>query len=106
MTSVVQHTPGDRASKIGRLCAGDIVVQVDGQAVLKQKSRRHQSGGLLFGKDDTAMELLVFSQSQIERPQNAGAIKALIQQDRASRKDTEYARRTGSGVLDVARKRG
>ena len=40
------------------------------------------------------MELLVFSQSQTERPQNAGAIEALIQQDRASRKDTEYARRT------------
>ena len=80
MSSFEQHTPADRASLIGRLCAGDIVLQVDGEAVLKQRSRKFQSGSLclLFGRDDTEMTLLIFTESQEERPENSAAIAALI----------------------------
>ena len=39
------------------------------------------------------MTLLIFTESQEERPENSAAIAALVQQDRASRNDAEYARR-------------
>ena len=89
--SFVDHTAAGRSSILGTLVAGDIILQIDGDSVLKNTPTKMASSRVLFDGGGDSMTLMVYSPSQAERKENGELRDRLIQQDAAKRKDKSYA---------------
>jgi hypothetical protein len=88
----VDHTAASRSSILGTLVAGDIILQIDEEPVLRNIPTKMASSRILFDDDDDSMTLLVYSPSKKEREESADLRDRLIQQDHATtRKDQSHA---------------
>ena len=88
----VDHTAASRSSILGTLVAGDIILQIDEEPVLRNIPTKMASSRILFDDNDDSMTLLVYSPSKKEREESADLRDRLIQQDHATtRKDQSHA---------------
>ena len=60
----VDHTAASRSSILGTLVAGDIILQIDGEPVLRNIPTKMASSRILFDDNDDSMTLLVYSPSK------------------------------------------